>query len=359
MNLSPPASDELELSVFGRGYGEAICLHAGNGEWFVIDSCVNPETREPASISHLQSYGLVPSEVVRLVIATHWDDDHIHGLADIVEQCPNARFSCSAALGRKDIWAFVIEKEAATGALGSGLDELRRILRICVNRGSAITWAKANLPLYPMPPGDAPQVIALSPSENAVERSIEALIETATSTRTLDRRYKAPEGPNGASVATSIRCLGTTMLLCADLETSANPEAGWDAVLTYSKPAVTASIVKVPHHGSPTAHHDSFWSDLVDRDPVAVVSPWARGKHFLPTAEDLTRLRSFSNKLYVTSLPSQTRARHDPEVEKLVRRLHGNRISQLRGWGHVRARMRAGEQDWRVETFGDARLDST
>src|SRR5918996_933708 len=193
MDLSPPEPDELELSVFGRGYGESICVHLGSGDWVLVDSCINPDTKLPAALSYLPSLGLSPAEAVRLVIATHWDDDHIGGIGEVVEACVGARVACSAALGMPDIVAFVFEQEAAKGALGSGLDAFRTLLRVCASRGTTILWAKANLPLHPLPPGDTPAVIALSPSEDAFERSIVSLVEAAAQAKsTFRRRYKAP-----------------------------------------------------------------------------------------------------------------------------------------------------------------------
>ncbi len=152
-------------------------MHVGDGEWVLVDSCIDPQTGAPAALSYLSALGLPAAEVVRLVTVTHWDDDHIRGVGQVVQVCSQAIVACSAALRRPDIFAFVLEQEAARGALGSGLDELRTILRVCHTRGTIILWAKANLPLYPLPPGDSPRVVALSPSEDAVERSIEALIE--------------------------------------------------------------------------------------------------------------------------------------------------------------------------------------
>ena len=83
----------------------------GDGEWAIIDSCINPHTEQPAALSYLESLGLTASEVVHLIVATHWDDDHIRGLSTVVDSSPNARFACSAALRRKEIFAFVIEQE--------------------------------------------------------------------------------------------------------------------------------------------------------------------------------------------------------------------------------------------------------
>lgn len=354
MDLNPPAPDELELSVFGRGYGESICVHLGDAEWSVIDSCINPQVGRPAALSYLDSLGISPPDVVRLIVATHWDDDHIKGLSTVVDACPEATVACSAALRRKEVVAFVVRQEEAQGALGSGVDEFRALLRLCRERGTLIVWAKANTPLHPQPPGDTPRVVALSPSEDAFERSMESLVEAATATRgTLPRRYRAPEGPNGASVAASVRRGNVSMLLGADLEASTNHEAGWEAVLKYCTPSVQASAVKVPHHGSPTAHHAGIWSELVEDDPIAIVAPWARGTKFLPTNEDLQRLRSYA-RVYLTAVPSLVRVQKDPELDRMIRRLHGNRISELRGWGHVRLRRRLDETEWRVELDGDA-----
>ncbi len=40
--------------------------------------------------------------------------------------------------------------------------------------------------------------------------------------------------------------------------------------------------------------------------------------------------------------------------EKMIRRLHSSQISELRGWGHIRARRRLTKPEWRVELEGDA-----
>jgi len=37
--------DELEVSVFGPGYGESLAIHLGLGSWIIIDSCRHNQTR--------------------------------------------------------------------------------------------------------------------------------------------------------------------------------------------------------------------------------------------------------------------------------------------------------------------------
>jgi beta-lactamase superfamily II metal-dependent hydrolase len=353
MDRIPPRNDEIELSVFGRGYGEAICVHLGGGEWLLVDSCINPESGSPAALTYLASLGLDPERNVSLVVATHWHDDHVQGIGAIVQACKGAAVVCSSALRRSEIITFVVEQERAKGALSSGLDEFRTILRVCRERGQTVIWAKANLPLHPRPPSIPPRVVALSPSEDAFERSLQDLIEAAASARTtIPRRYNAPEGANGASIATFVQNETVGLLLGADLETSVNSETGWDAVISYSRPAFKASAVKIPHHGSVGAHHDAMWSELLQGQALAILTPWVRGAKHLPTDEDLARLKTFSKNVYITALPSRILVRKRPD--KMVKRLHGAQISEIRGWGHVRARRSLSEQEWRVELEGDA-----
>jgi hypothetical protein len=325
--------------------------------WVVVDSCINPTDGKPAALSYLHSIGVDVDTAVQLVVVTHWDDDHILGVSRVVEACRSARVACSVALRDKDWLQFVISQEDAGGAMGSGVDELRSILRICEERGrSSLIWAKSNLPLYPVPPGDAPMVVALSPSEDAAERSLVKLIEAATGQPySLRRRYRAPEDANGGSVATVVRVGDACIILGADLEATPNPEAGWEAVVRYARPARAASLVKVPHHGSKGAHHDGFWDLCVEDHAVSVLSPWTHGRGFLPQPEDLDRLARVSGQLYLSAMPVPQRAPMRHDVERLVRRLHGGReVKSLSKWGQVRLRRRPRDAEWVAYLLGDA-----
>jgi hypothetical protein len=289
------------------------------------------------------------------VVVTHWDDDHIQGIGQVAAVCTNAVIACSAALRRKDVLAFVLEAKRGAGRTGSGLDELRAVLRVSRDSARRLLWAKANLPLYPQPPGNYPAVVALAPSENSVERSIESLVSAAVGQRIVGpRRYTAPEGPNGASVVTEIRAAGHQAILGADLENSANPEAGWNAVIEYAKPDDASSLFKVAHHGSDGADHPDIWSRLLDDNVMAILTPWSKGARYLPTEEDLQRLRGSAGRLFLAARPGLSRVSKDAKVERLIRRLHATELQELRGWGHVRARRAPGGGAWSVELDGDA-----
>ena len=56
--------DELEISIFGPGYGEAIALHLGFGKWVLVDSCLEPKSGKPAQLQYLESLGIDASLAV-------------------------------------------------------------------------------------------------------------------------------------------------------------------------------------------------------------------------------------------------------------------------------------------------------
>ena len=76
-----PRNDEFELTLFGPGYGESLVLHVGDGVWVLIDSCGRADA--PVALDYLRRIDVDPSEAVRMIVATHWHDDHIRGLAEI------------------------------------------------------------------------------------------------------------------------------------------------------------------------------------------------------------------------------------------------------------------------------------
>ena len=50
VNIAPERS-EIEVSLFGPGYGESIVLHLGENLWLIVDSCLDPLTRDPAPLT--------------------------------------------------------------------------------------------------------------------------------------------------------------------------------------------------------------------------------------------------------------------------------------------------------------------
>ena len=85
--IQPPKPDEIEISLFGRGYGECLILHLGLNKWIIIDSFNDPHSKQPIALDYLDFYGINPSDSVEQLILTHWHDDHIKGASQVLSQC--------------------------------------------------------------------------------------------------------------------------------------------------------------------------------------------------------------------------------------------------------------------------------
>lgn len=101
MQYDLPAHDELEVSLFGPGVGECVVIHIGHGSWIIIDSCVD-ENSIPIALSYLEKIGVNPERAVKFIVISHWHDDHIQGLSEVVRRCMNAKIIYSAALLKKN-----------------------------------------------------------------------------------------------------------------------------------------------------------------------------------------------------------------------------------------------------------------
>ena len=159
--------------------------------------------------------------------------------------------------------------------------------------------------------------------------------------------------PNEAAVALWVDTGDFTLLLGADLERS-----GWVAVVASpTRPTGKASAFKVPHHGSENADEPTVWQQMLESDPLAVLTPWRRGGHALPTAQDVVRILAATQNAYVTDngLPRRS-PRHGNSAVARTLRESGSRFRRLTADNSsVRLRRPLGSQtQWTVETLGRA-----
>ena len=283
----------VEISLFGPGYGESLAVHLGFGEWIIVDSCLDSETGEPAALQYLLSLGVDVARDVSIILASHWHDDHIRGLARVVDCCRSARFHCSLALRNDEFLTLVESPARLADRLTPGTREFREVLQVVRKRGAAgSTIGKVSLVQERtlIRKTESCQIMALSPSAASVELSLRAFSRLLPEPLRPHLRVAAPS-PNHASVVLWISTSGGQALLGADLENTGQAGTGWDAVLAL-KPAEDgkAEFVKIPHHGSETGHHEGVWSDLLAAEPVAALTPWRLAGNALPTGADRERI---------------------------------------------------------------------
>jgi beta-lactamase superfamily II metal-dependent hydrolase len=346
---TPPKPDELEFSLFGPGVGECVVLHLGHGDWAVVDSCLAAPQGEPVALEYLRLIGVDPSRV-RLILVTHWHDDHIRGAARLLHACPSAKFACSCALRSKEFLTLVYTNAAnRLVEHTSGTREFADILETLVARDRASGpkgpdfWAAEGLPIFSRQAPDELQVVALSPSSQTITDALGGIARLVPAehfpTPGKSIRCFPCLSPNDCSVAILVKTHGLHLLLGADLEKGGDDHRGWRAVLRSStRPAVESCSFKVAHHGSENADLEDVWEELLLETPIALLSPYARGRKPLPSPEDVARIKSRTPQLYCTCWPPGVKPRRRREVDKTMGEATRWRQAIRSKPGHLRLR---------------------
>lgn len=295
-SFDPPPASQLEVVLIGPRYGEAICVHFGSNRWLVVDSCLYEGSVAP--LHYLDQIG-VDANAIEMVVATHWHDDHVRGLSKITAAASGAVCVMPHALNSRE-FATLASAYSGTDALAKGVSELYKILdQTEVDR---LRFAAASqLLLSTTTAAGVVNVWALSPSSEECRRALVAVGEMlpregAPIDRSPSRR------PNHLAMALLITVGNTALILGADLEEAGDPLVGWQKVLTEPVAQnIAATLFKVPHHGSETGYYAPVWQRILAANPVAIVTPFERGKSKLPTEGEIAQLKAHTPHLFVTS----------------------------------------------------------
>jgi hypothetical protein len=361
----PPDFDEFELSIFGPGRGECILVHLGCGDWLCVDSCLDRSTGHPVALDYFQRIGLDVAQALRMILVTHWHQDHMRGASQVLRAAPNARFACSGALASREFFTAIAAAEGPSGERHP-LREFATALQILEERRPRSMSRDSVSPLL----ADEGQLLlrlshersetlatvhAISPSPGARLRSFRELADFLPQAGTT-RRRAGRLGANMRSVALWVEAGRQVALLGGDLENSPDHGIGWSAALSCERnPEGKAEVFKVAHHGSSNADHPEIWTKKLVTQPIAVLAPFASASKPIPSDRDQERIASQSIA-YCTANPGGTKARASSRV--VQRRLDSTprRVRQVTGrMGHVR--LRGGLQDsgpLSVELFSGA-----
>ena len=332
-------------------------MHLGNNDWCVIDSCIARGRIDPVAVEYLRSLQSDALARVRLVVATHWHDDHIGGMASLLAMAPDARFCCSMALQHREFLTLVYAApENIAGR--SGVDEFAAILKELDARGQrAPIFAVENKRLLSLSGSDRSFPITLdtlSPSNPTIRLALAEIGKLIPQPGQPQRRI-VNRSPNHASVVLWVSAGPVRALFGADLEQTGRVDEGWMAVVTCHQDNVRAHAFKVPHHGSTSSDHPDVWEKLLKEDTVAVVTPFAGGSVRLPKDSDLQRLSGRTTRLYCTAPGLGKPPSRDRSVERMMREHLTERHIVAGRPGHVRVRW-AMSQDItpEIETFNGA-----
>jgi beta-lactamase superfamily II metal-dependent hydrolase len=362
--LDPPSKEEIEISLFGPGYGEAIALHFGAGKWLLVDSCLDPD-KQPASLHYLDELKVDLKNDVKLIAVTHWHDDHIRGVSTIFNICESATIVIPSALNANEFLELASLYDQSITKSTSGLSEFTKVLRI------ARTREKANINSPKLALADKvifkdtlnldattpeAKVSSLSPSDASTLKAYQAFAQLLKEAGPGKR--VTPITPNHTSVALWIEIGPHKILLGADLEVTTDSKTGWSVIINESTIiSGKASVFKIPHHGSENAHHKRTWSELLSAEPFAILTPFRRGHKPLPTHKDVVRICNLTHQAYITAPPRRRRQKWRQRIVRdFVKDMTKYTQDVHSGWGHIRLRNKIHQtsQPWQVELFDDA-----
>lgn len=360
VDSAPPGHDEFEVSLFGPGYGESSVVHLGNGKWLINDSCLSSDKKSPAALLYLSRLGVDVSQDVRIVIASHWHDDHIRGLSQIVNECDGAEFCCSSALQSDEFLALVRAGARDSSKLGSGVRELSQIICTLTDRNErgipSVRWARSDSLIWRHGEIDSVEVHTLAPSDASQTHSLLEIANLAQQVQQTRNRIPKLE-QNSTSVVVWIDFGVDRVLLGADLETTSNDvHRGWRAICnSNTRPRGRAGVYKVAHHGSVTGHHDQLYGLVLEDTPMSILAPFRRGSVQLPTDQDRVRICRLSSGAYSTVEPNTARSKQRDNVVARTIREMGIRVELIDPrCGQVRLRRRVGDPRWNVALFDSA-----
>lgn len=349
INFQPPAVAEIEISLFGPGTGECIVAHLGDNEWMVVDSCT-VENKVPVALDYLEKMGVTPDRV-KVIVITHFHDDHIAGANTLIEACVEAEVFISGALTYEESISFTLAHALGDVLVDRAKPSTYEIAKIIKSVGERhVEFVGANQVIYRK---NGVVVHSLSPSSRAITQSRLLFSEYFLAAQTEYRKLANKLHPNLCAIALHICNGADTVLLGSDLEVSKDPALGWEAViLDKKKPTTAAAVFKVPHHGSQNGHSDAVVADMLRVKPISILTTF--DKSSLPREEDIKRIMGYSGSLFFTTQPKVKAPVRSRAVEENILQVVKARRVITKTMGHIQVRMVGGECAVELNTHASA-----
>lgn len=338
---------EIEISIFGKGFGECIVLCVGEKDCIIVDSFLNPSTQNPIAIDYLKAIDFDCNRI-KFVVLTHWHIDHISGISEILYSAnPNVKFVLSPIITKKkfnDFINYAIQEESKSTS------EYERVLEFIKQRGaSCIKFASHDKRIFATEDSNSNvEIFSLSPQDNDLIRYLRSLVRPDKAGKTA---YEFKED-NILSIVLLIKLLDNGILLGSDLETTNKDHEGWDAVVNnYTHLKCHPSIFKVPHHGSENGHNNFVWEKILRQKPISILTAYNKG-YKLPKDSDIDRIKKLSEKLYVIGSKSKQDKELKLKIRKLMPDVKIEALPDQIGMVRWRKELNNSEDNGKIDFFG-------
>jgi len=311
----PPAKEQLEITVFGPGFGESVVLHVPGIGWGVIDCCeLTIEGRHVVPpLDYLTNLLCAPYPKLAFVILTHPHKDHYSGMDDLLTKYPGGteRVCLYTGRGTRELRMYLIQQRIGYRYDLPGLLNVFTAIDNAVRKGASArklsemttVVERRDVSIAGIGSVDV-SLMALSPSAQSADRYVDKLFEAFPKTGQPLKPVSDPDIHNLISVALVLKAGRVQVILGSDLETGARDGAtGWRAVVSNRDcPNLHANFVKVAHHGSVTGFSEEAWErHCAAGKPLAVVTPFVTGSVILPRSVDVERIGKIANRVGITS----------------------------------------------------------
>ncbi|VEI72115.1 ribonuclease Z [Serratia fonticola] len=299
----------MKLVLFGRGVGEGILCNYGPNQWIIVDSCYgkNKNEKKAAALEYLSDNNVSFNDV-KLIVITHFHDDHIKGMLDIVTQCVNAKIFIPQALTTKEFLTYLtnLADVNQNTAPQQGVSEIFEIFMEIRRTRRRVETTRADVAIH-FDSKSFLRICALSPSNAECDESLLFFVEQV---KKLDNNSslelpasirKESKNNNSVTLCISNSC-NNDILLGADLEVSLDVNKGWKALsATQLAPRNSASVFKIAHHGSENGFCPASWNKLVvqHKKPIGILTPYNSSS--LPRLAQVKKLQEVTSALYSTS----------------------------------------------------------
>jgi len=321
--------NDIGVSIIGTGggYGESVIVNLGNRKWMVVDSCEDPNTKECLPLVFLKKNGIKFSDV-KLIVCSHWHDDHIRGISKLYSECIDAIFCVAIPSDKEKFMALVLydNKKSSINPEIASTKELLKCLEIRNGNRPMWNYLLQDRMIWFQEGFFTSKVYCLSPSDEILNQWNQEIASLIPKYCEWNPKITL-SSPNNKSVVLKVIVGNHCFLLGSDLENGRNNSVGWNCILTHSQSAKIspkATLIKIPHHGSRTSYNSQVWCDLLNEKPIGLLTPFFKGSITLPNKDMLQTYLGLTNQLFITS--SHLRKKAKPKKRN---KLIGNLIRDL------------------------------
>lgn len=317
-----PQNNQFEITTLGNGphRGESIVMHLGDDDWVIIDSCMMQDDELPLPLQYLSEIKVF-YDSVKMVICTHWHEDHVTGLSRILSECKNAQFFIAAIGEFKDFANYVFKANTIPTLESKAWKEFNE----CLDKLEMNNKKKPHLlfhdQLFYSKHNNSINMYSLSPSDDMLIKFDSILVNINKESPKEDDIDDIDA--NMCSLAIAVQYGDLKILVCGDLETNKTEEQkkkieNCSPICENCKESGLCNVVnegviysvykpydyvQIPHHGSSTGYCYKLWHEDVKADnSIATTTVYLGSGENLPRKEMLEELKPCVSQLYLTGI---------------------------------------------------------